>query len=220
MEPIKPTTAFVGTAYVGTEKLERPLTHAESKQLSSLLRKHDFVGASMVALRFAFKLRKDKAAARDLQGRAQLRLVRHGWDPSEVSLVKRLCRLVWSEHTNEAREDATRRKAEEGFLREQGLDHSAAPSVEDEITRLATENAEIARDARRLASLRAAFVAADDEVNLLYLKYGYEGIEEPSAMAQRSGRDVREFYLAADRRKRHAERILAAERGATYEEDE
>lgn len=219
MEPFKPTTAFVGTAYVGTEKLGRPLTHAESKDLSSLLRKHDFVGASMVALRFAFKLRKDKAAARDLQGRAQLRLVRHGWDPSEVSLVKRMCRLVWSEHTNEASEDATRRKAEEGFLREQGLDHSAAPSVEDEITRLATEHEGIARDARRLASLRAAFEAAGDTNNLLYLKYRSEGIEEPMEMASRSGHDVREFYRAADRRRRHAERLLAAERGAKDEED-
>ncbi len=190
MEFFNPTAAFLGTMYVGTDKLGRPLTKTESKELSSLLRKHDFVGASMVALRFAFKLRKDKAAARDLQGRAQLRLVRHGWDPSEVSLVKRMCRLVWSEHTHEASEDATRRKAEEGFLREQGLDHSAAPSVEDEITRLATENEEIARDARRLASLRAAFVAADDEVNLLYLKYrirGYRGAERDGA-AERARR--------------------------------
>ncbi len=220
MDQVKPSTAFIGTAFVGTRRLGRPLTNAERKELASLLRQHDFVGASMVALAFAFKLRRNKARAQDLQGRAQERLIRDGWDPSVVTLAKCLCRFVWSEHTHERREDATRRKAEEGFLREQGLDHSAAPSVEDEITRLATENEEIARDARRLASLRAAFEAADDTVNLLYLKYGSEGIDEPKDMARLSGRDVRDFYLAADRRKRHAERLLAAERGAKNEENE
>ena len=54
MAPPKPTTAFLGALYVGTDRLERPLTEPEKKDLSALLRKHDFVGASLVSLRFAF----------------------------------------------------------------------------------------------------------------------------------------------------------------------
>lgn len=37
-------------------------------------------------------------------------------------------------------------------------------------------------------------------------------------MARLSGRDVREFYLAADRRKRHVERLIAAKNGVTLGE--
>ncbi len=76
MEPPKPTTAFIGTLYVGTDRLERPLTEPEKKELSARLAEHDFVGASLVSLRFAFKLRRSVPAAQDLQGRANLRFVR------------------------------------------------------------------------------------------------------------------------------------------------
>jgi hypothetical protein len=214
----KPTTAFIGTMYVGTEKLGRPLTDPEKKDLASLLRRHDFVGASLIALRFAFTLRSSKAAARDLQGRANLRLVRLGWDPSEVTLPKRLCRLVWSEHTNEVREDATRRKAEEGFLREHGLQHSASP--EDLATRLAREQEEEARATRKFDALRASFVAADDQVNIRWLDYTLEGIREPAEMARKSGLDVREFYRATDRRNRHIARLAAAGSSGNPEENE
>jgi hypothetical protein len=62
----KPTTAFIGTLYVGTDRLERLLTDPEKEDLSAVLRKHDFVGASLVSLRFAFTLRRSKPAAQDL----------------------------------------------------------------------------------------------------------------------------------------------------------
>jgi hypothetical protein len=218
LEPLKPTTAFLGTMYVGTDRLGRPLTDAERKDLATVLRKHDFVGASLVSLRFAFTLRRSKAAAQDLQGRANLRLVRQGWDPRIVTLVKCLCRFVWSEHTHEKRESATARKAEEVFLREQGIDHSASASVEDLAVRLETEQWEEEHARQRVASLRAAFIASDDAVNLLWLEYRLAGISEPGVMAQQSRRDVNDFYRAADRRKRHVARLIAAEGGAKPEE--
>ena len=218
MDRFKPTTAFVGSLYVGTDRLERPLTDTEKKDLSSLLRKHDFVGASLVSLHFAFKLRRSKPAAQDLQGRANLRLLRQGWDPGAVTLVKCLCRFVWSEHTHEKRESATARKAEETFLREQAIQQGPAPAAEDPVARLEAEQQEEARSKQRIDSLRSAFVAAGDEINLLWLDYRLAGVDEPHEMARLSGRDVGEFYRAADRRKRQTTRLLAAQGGAKFEE--
>ena len=218
MDHFKPTTAFLGTFYVGTDRLERPLTEPEKKDLSALLRKHDFIGASLVSLRFAFTLRRNKPAAQDLQGRANLRLVRQGWDPGVVTLVTCLCRFVWSEHAHETRESATARKAEETFLREQAIHQGAAPSAEDWLTRVETEEQEEARAKQQLDSLRAAFVAAADEINLLWLDYRLAGVNEPSEMARLSGHDVGEFYRAADRRKRQTARLLAAQGGARFRE--
>ena len=135
-----------------------------------------------------------------------------------VTLVKCLCRFVWSEHTHEARENAAMRKARETFLREQGVHPGDAPSAEDRITRVETEEQEDARAKQQVDSLRSAFVAAGDDVNLLWLDYRLAGVAEPSEMARRSGRDVGDFYRAADRRKRQTARLLAAQSGAKFEE--
>jgi hypothetical protein len=43
LDILKPTTAFLGTMYVGTNRLGRALTAPENKDLASLFRKHDFV---------------------------------------------------------------------------------------------------------------------------------------------------------------------------------
>jgi len=214
LEPPRPTTAFIGTIYVGTDRLERPLTDPEKKELSALLHEHDFVGASLVSLRFAFKLRGDRPAAQDLQARANLRFVRQGWDRRVVTLVNCLCRFVWSEHTHAARENSATIKATETFLREQAVHGGDAPSAEDRIAQLEAEQQEEARAKERLDSLRAAFVAAGDEVNLLWLDYRLGGVADPGEMARLSGRDVGEFYRAADRRKRQTARLLAPQGGA------
>ena len=71
-----------------------------------------------------------------------------------VTLVKCLCRFVWSEHTHEKRESATARKAEEAFLREQGLHHGAAPSAEDRVARVEAERKK--RRAPSSSSMRCA----------------------------------------------------------------
>lgn len=218
MEPPRPTTAFIGTFYVGTDRLERPLKESEKRELAAVLREHDFVGASLRSLRFAHELRRDKPAAQDLQGRANLRFVRQGWDPQVVTLVKRLCRLVWSEHTSAARENEFSVTVTDAYLREQDVHHAEATSAEDRIAQIETEQREEARAKRQLDSLRAAFVEVGDEVNLLWLDYRLAGVADPAEMARLSGRDVGEFYRAADRRKRHTARLLAAQGSARFQE--
>ena len=216
MDAPKPNTAIVGSLYVGTDRLGRALTNPENRELTALLRAHDFVGASIVSLRFAFKLRRGHSAAQDLQGRANLRLVRQGWDWKVVTLVKALCRFVWSEHTHEKSETARTRKAEEVFLREQGI-HSgtAAPSAEALAIRLETERRDDEYNTAQLEALRAAFTEAKDAVNLLWLDYKLKGITEVADMARDSKRDVNDFYLASDRRNRHVKRLA----GVKHEED-
>jgi len=172
-----PSTAILATMYLGTDRLGRPLTDAERKDLSALLRKHDFVGASLVSLRFGLTLRRSRPAAQDLQGRANLRLVRQGWDPSVVTLAKCLCRFVWSEHHHMKSEAAAARRAEERFLQEQGIESSVAPSIEDLRARLEREKQEEEHAEQRIQALRAAFVKADDTVNLLWLDYRLSGVE-------------------------------------------
>ena len=78
-------------AIVGTDRLGRPFTDEEKARASKLLREHDFAGACMIALRFAHKKTRSLQAAQDLLARACLRLVRKGWDPDEVPLVRRMC---------------------------------------------------------------------------------------------------------------------------------
>ena len=221
MEAPRPPTAFVGTLYVGTDRLGRALTNPEKNDLSSLLRKHDFVGASMVSLRFAYKLRRSKPAAQDLQGRAQLRLVTRGWDWKVIALVKCLCRFVWSEHTHEKRESAATRRAEETFLTEQGI-HSGttAGSPEDFAVRLEEERAADTRSAARLEALRAAFTEAKDTVNLDWVKYRLEGDTDLEVMAKKCGRDVTELHAAQKRRKRLAIRLAADLPGGAGGKDE
>jgi hypothetical protein len=215
LDILKPLTAFVGTFYVGTERLGRALTREESKALEAVLRKHDFVGASFVSLSFALKLRRgNRAAAEDLRGRANLRLVRLGWDPRVIALVRCLCRYVWSEHTNERRESATTRKAEEAYLREQGVHAgTTAPSPEDVAARIQQEREDEEKNDAQYEALRAALVEAKDEVNLLWLEYTLADVTDLEEMARRSGRDVKEFYNAKARRNRIVAR-LAPMRGA------
>jgi hypothetical protein len=207
----KPTAAYPGTVALG-----RPLTKAESKALSDLVRAHGFINARVIALAFGIKLMRSKAGGQDLVGRAALRLVRRGWDPAKVSLTKCLLRLVWSEWTHHEAETAKERKAVEEFLERQDLE---APDVSPSPEEVLAERAEEAKNQAELDRLRASFQAAGDEVNLLWLAFTTQGIDDLQEMATLSGRDVTEFYRAADRRKRHVMRLIAENRGVKYEED-
>src|SRR5260370_16333299 len=73
-------------AVPGTDRLGRPLTDEEKKRLGALLRQHDYPGARLVALRFAYKLTRSRTRAQDLMGRVDLRLGPQGRDPSEGPL--------------------------------------------------------------------------------------------------------------------------------------
>jgi hypothetical protein len=207
-------------AMVGTDRLGRPFTNAEKAFFSALLREHDFVGASLVGLRFAYKLTHARQASQDLMGRTNLRLVRWGWNPAEVPLARRLCRLVWSEWTHEKAESATARKAEEAFLRELEVTEGVSvPSVEQQASRLEQEREDQARAMARIEELRALCVEAADEVNLFWIEYSLQGTTDLGEMARRSGRDVSAFYAGAKRRKRMVERLIASQAGRKDEVD-
>ena len=118
------------------------LTDDEKKRLGALLREHDYPGARLVALRFAFKLTHGIGRAQELMGRVDLRLLRLGWDPGEVPLVRRLCRLVWSEWTHAVGDTEKARKAEEVYLRHlEATEGLVVPSVEQRAAALESTHA-------------------------------------------------------------------------------
>jgi hypothetical protein len=202
------------TAFPGTDRIKRPMTVEESKAFGKLLPAHDYPGAYLVALRFARSLTRSNAAAEDLVSRANVRLVRWGWDPNEVALKKRMCRLVWSEWTHEKAETAKARHAEEVFFARQKAERGeATPSPEEIAQANAQQRKEEADQAAYFDALRARFEKKKDEVNLLWLKYQLEEIEDPREMARLSGRDVGDFYMAAKRRKRITERLMGLGEG-------
>jgi hypothetical protein len=208
-------------AVVGTDRLGRPLSDEEKRRFGALLREHDYPGARLVALRFAYKLTRSRVRAQDLMGRADLRLVRFGWDPTKVTLVRGLCRLVWSEWTNEGTESATARRAEEGFIRELEVTEGLkVPSHEEQTAALAASAESHTRASARLEKLRAMFEKAGDEVNLRWLAFELEDVTDLQQMAAASGRDVADFYAAAKRRSRAVQRLLADERGVPWSEEE
>ncbi|MGH7439739.1 MAG: hypothetical protein ACRENE_28955 [Polyangiaceae bacterium] len=234
--------AMVATI-LGTDPLGRPLSDEEKKRFGKLLAEHDYPGQRLIALKFAFQLTRSKVRAQDLMGRADLRLVRFGWDPAEVPLVKRLLRLVWSEWTHETSETATARKAEEAFVRElEATDgwklvppmkreareeaeaeegpRVAVPSHEQAVVAAETERQAFTKAAAKLEKLRILFEKAGDEVNLLWLKYMLADVVDLQKMATDSGRPVEDFYAAAKRRKRAVQRLLANDRGVDWKEDE
>jgi len=233
--------------FVGTDRLGRALTDAENAQLAKLLRAHDYYGASVAANRFAHKLARSKMRADDLMGRTWVRFMCWGWDPNRVSLAKGLCRLVWSVHTHQKEETAAARRAEEVYLRhmheeERALPHDspargdplhppkrerAVPSIAQEVVDAADEREAIARNEAEVAKLRLAlpelrkrFVAASDEVNLLWLELRLAGTTDLAQMARDSKRDVEQFYAAAKRRKRMVRTVLAELTGEPEAKDD
>jgi hypothetical protein len=177
-----------------------------------------------VALAFAYRLTHSIGRSHELMGRVDLRLVRLGWDPAEVPLKSRLCRLVWSEWTHTASDTAKGRAAEEAFLRDfEETEGRVVTSTEQQVTALETATAATAHAVAQLERLRAAFEAFGDEVNLLVLKYASEkGIDpgDMKGMAAASGRSVGDFKLAAERRTRAVRRLLAQERGVRFDDKE
>jgi hypothetical protein len=207
--------------FPGTDRLGRPLTNEERRDLEKLLRAHGFDGARRRALLFGRRLARGRTGAEDLVQKACLRLVRWGWDPNAVSLEKRLCRLVWSEWTHETEEDAKRRKAEERFLAEMAVhEGTSARSPEDYTVRMEEERAEEEYAKAKIERLRQAFVKEGDNVNLYWLQRTLDGEKDLGKMARDSGRDVKEFYAATTRRKRIVARLLAEDNGVKHDPGE
>jgi hypothetical protein len=215
-QPTKPIEPIIGT-----DQLKRPFTEVEREYAEHLLRAHDYAGARRTALKFAYSLTHNIDRSKEIVGRASLRLVRQGWDPNKVTLVRALCRFTWSEFTHLKEETAAAKAAAERYLKElEATDGLHSPSIEEYMDRLDEERREEARAMARMAELRAAFVEAKDEVNLIWMQMSLDGIDDLLEMAKRSGRDVKEFYRATDRRKRHVRRLAGAPEGAEDQETE
>ena len=215
-------TAFLAIgAVLGTDRLGRALTDDEKRRFGALLREHDYPGVRLVALRFAYTLTQGRASARDLMGRVDLRLVRQGWDPKEVPLRQRLCRLVWSEWTHSTEADEAASRATERYFHElQATGDVSVPSAEQRaLDRGASQRAR-ERAQAQLDKLRAAFVKVGDAINVAWLDAMLDGVTDLKEVAKRLGRDVSELYRAAERRKRLVRRLLAEENGAPYNEEE
>ncbi len=215
-------TAFLAIgAVLGTDRLGRALTDDEKKRFGALLREHDYPGARLVALGFAYKLAQGRGSARELMGRVDLRLVRQGWDPREVPLARRLCRLVWSEWTHSVEaDDAASRATERYFGELQATEGVSVPSAEQRVVDQEASQRARKRAQAQLDKLRAAFVKAGDAINVAWLDAMLEGVSDLQEVAKRLGRDVSELYRATDRRKRLVRRLLAEENGAPYNEVE
>ncbi len=203
---------------VGTDAFSRPFTDAERKAADRLLSKHGFSSARLIALAFAQKKCRNHSMALDVLDRAIERLARTGWDPAEVPLVKRLNRLVYSEWTHEIAERKVQREAERRFAHREWATMEAQSSPEGPSEREAREAEEEAASQAHLAELRARFEAAEDQVNVDWLDCFAEGLTTPEQMAQRMKREPREFYLAADRRKGHIERLIEDQKRLTLKE--
>jgi DNA-directed RNA polymerase specialized sigma24 family protein len=215
---------FPGTApsfppagpFPGTDTLDRPYTAAERRALGKALVAHGFHAAHRAALAFAYKKTHNRAHAEDIVGRVLLRLVRQGWDPAEVPLKVRLCRLVFSEWTHWLEERAAQREAERGFAHDLALiENPHTMSAEERQECEAREAAREAASEARLEKMRVIFREAGDDVNLEWLDYTEQGIDSLDEMARRSKRDVKDFYLATERRKRVTNRLIDEAERAT-----
>jgi hypothetical protein len=219
--PPSPPGAAPDPPVLGTDTLGRPFTDAERLAFDRLLRRHGIHACHRAAIAFGHKLSHNEADAEDLAARALLRLARQGWDPAEVPLRRRLCRLVFSEWTHWLGEKKTRREAERAYtelMRYSVTRHSL--STADQHALAAAEAEREARAEARLARMREMFTEADDQVNLTWLALTEEGLDTPEEMVARTRFTPRDFYLATERRRAVTKRLIAEARSATLKEDE
>jgi len=198
----------------------REPTAEQRAAFEEMLLEQDLEGALLAAMEYAMNLTRDnETMARELVLRARTRLWEQcSWDPQKAPLAAALCGMVRSERSNDARRGDRSRKREAAYVTEvETLDGAAAKSAEELAVANEQREEERGQAAGRLEELRARFVAAGDEVNVLWIEYSLDGVEDPAEMARRSGRDVKDFYRARDRRVRLVQRMRAAQR---EEEDE
>ena len=215
-----------GPAATGVGGLPLPQTEAESdavdgaeipverrRRFEALLIEHKIEEAYLIALAYAQDLTKSRSRARELAMRARSLLwERCSWNPAKgPTLAVYLCGIVRSERSHDADKESTRSEYEAAYAEEMTVRHAQTePSPEE----AALETASRADAAEQIALLRRSFEDENDLVNLLWLDFALEGVEEPAEMARRSGREAKDFYRAADRRKRYVRRLLAAKQQA------
>lgn len=171
----------------------------------------DLEGAQTQALDYALRLtRKNEAMARQLVRQARTLLwERCTWDPDKAPLGAFLCGIVRSEWSTEARRAVTERENEVEYLTAVEMIEGPAAKSPEELA-VAHEESGAARDeaAQQLEKLKAHFVETGDAVNIAWIEYSLEGIDNLAEMVERSGRSAEEFYRARDRRVRYVQRLL------------
>ena len=198
-------------------------TAAEREHFEELLLGEDLEAALAAAYDYALgRTRKNETMAMELVRTARnLLWERCSWDPDQCTLQAYLIGVVRTESSNEARRGRKERENEVEYLTEVAtLDGADTRSAEQ----LALEEEERMGDrdaaAAELKKLEDHFTATRDDVNLDCIKYSLEGIDDLSEMAKLSGRNVKEFYRARDRRMRYVERLLADKRGEPQDDEE
>jgi hypothetical protein len=190
----------------------REPTAEERARFEEMLLEHDLEGALAQAMAFAMKRSgKNKTMAQQMVDDARrILLERCSWDPKKASLGAYLCGIIRSEHSHEVRDAKKEREHEIEYLTEvETVDGSWAKSPEDLL--MEYEESYEGREAavRELEDMKAHFVASGDQVNLDWIEYSLEDIEDPAEMARLSGRRPEDFYRARDRRARYVQRLTA-----------
>jgi hypothetical protein len=214
--------AAVAIAIVGKDRQGRPPTEEEKRRFDEVLREHDYSGTRLVALRFAFKLTKAIARAQELMSRVDVRLRRAGWDPGEVALASRLCRLTWSEWTHAEEEDDANRRVADGLAQDLEVTKGTKiPPVEQQVVEESDRTVILTKTVVRLHALREKFEAAGDTLNLAWLDAAEANGGKPDLeqLARATGRAVAEFHDAAKRRRRAVLKLQGEEHGVTFEEE-
>ena len=135
------------------------------------------------------------------------------WTPETAPLGAYLCGIVRSRASTEARRAVTERENEVEYLTEvETIDGSAAKSPEDSPCATRRAGRPATRPRAELDKLRAHFVETGDAVNLDWLDYSLEGIDDLAEMVALSGREAQEFYRARDRRVRYVQRFATSPR--------
>jgi hypothetical protein len=191
---------------------KREPTSEERARFQEMLLEHDLEGARAIALAYAMKLaHKNLTMARQMVDDAcRILWERCSWDPRKVGLGAYLCGIIRGERSHAAEAGVAEREREVEYLTEvETVDGSEGSSPEELMT--AREESVEGREqaARRLDELRRHFEATGDEVNLKWIEYSLDDIEDPAEMARLSGRPVDDFYRARDRRVRYVQRLRA-----------
>lgn len=193
---------------------KRAPTAEERSRFEEMLLEQDLDGALAQAMVFAMKRTgKNETMARQMVDDARRMLLeRCSWDPKKASLGACLCGIIRSERSHEARDAKKERDHEVEYLTEvETVEGSYGKSAEDMV--LEHEQSHEGREeaVRKLEELKAHFVATGDDVNLEWIRYSLDDIEDPAEMARLSGRKPEDFYRARDRRVRYVQRLRAGE---------
>jgi hypothetical protein len=192
------------------EKRKGEPTPEERAAFGEMLLAQDLEGARARAMKYAMKRTgENEHMARQLVDRAFTILWdRCSWDPKKVPLHAILCGIIRSERSNDSRARTKEREHEVEYLTEvETLEGSHAESPEDLL--IARQEYVAGRDdaAAELEKMKAHFVETGDAVNLDWIKYSLEEIDDPAEMAALSGREPEDYYRARDRRVRYVQRL-------------